>query len=116
MLLHLLYYLMKKQKATPASPTRHREIPDGEIVIECPKCGVTALSPRFLVDESDRSGIWKRVNEVYQCASCKSILQEEDMENDGRGVMRVRTWTCTACQTKNSALSFRCQKCAEWCA
>jgi hypothetical protein len=28
--------------------------------------------------------------------------------------MRIKSWTCTTCKTKNSALKFMCGSCGAW--
>ena len=90
---------------------QHRNIELDPIVLECPKCGVIGVSSHLQVEERHGNGIWKLVNALFACGACGETALASKFENDGSGVMRVRTWTCVTCLTKNSALKYSCAKC-----
>src|SRR5215831_7035361 len=101
MWIHLLTILLeqasraKPSKRSPLPLERHRKVIAGPIVVDCPTCrGISMATHYYLEEFATGSGDarWKRVNEIFQCATCAGVMDSDLFENDGTGVMHVKQW------------------------
>ena len=110
---HLIVVLVRWLNKEAPPPTRkfHRKVELDPIVMECPACGALALSLHQRVEALQDNAKWKPVHGLLVCGTCHQSAQASDFENDGSGVMRLKMWNCTQCQTKNPGLKYVCMMC-----
>jgi len=109
LIIHLVRWLNKE--SPPPARQLHRKIELDPIVMECPACGALAVSSHQRVEALQDNAKWKPVHELLVCGTCEKSAQASNFENDGSGVMRVKTWNCTQCEGTNSGLNYVCATC-----
>jgi hypothetical protein len=120
MLVHIIFHLLLASRRRGDAPRVNadvrRELDLGQVVIDCPHCQQLLLAKSYRVEEkvgAGRKAVWKAVAETLLCSGCGRTFLTDRFENDGSGVLRIRTWACGGCGAPNTAVVFRCTGCGK---
>ena len=112
MLLHILLHLAHKMGQVSSAPTAQRVRLGEKVAYQCPSCqNLGTATEVFREEKFGRAAGWQMASQCFECDACHSRLNAELFENDGQGILHVKTVVCAACQTPNPATRRLCVWC-----
>jgi hypothetical protein len=114
MLIHLIFALAKlaDNKTSGGAQVFHRSRPGEKVALLCPHCNaVGTTTEMFMEQRQGKRGSWLSEKTVLECDACKRFMDVGAFENDGNGILQVKTVECPFCQTPNPATCHVCRWC-----
>jgi hypothetical protein len=116
MIIHLILALVRlATDKSPASAAKgsdvyHRSRPGEKVALLCPHCNAVGTATEIFMELRAPAG-WVPQRTVYECDACKRFMDVSAFENDGNGILQVRSVECANCHAPNPAIAMVCRSC-----